>query len=210
MKKITLIGDSITEYNYRAAKNWAMWLEESCDYEIQNLGISGTGFYVTSPYIQRISKIDEDTDIIGVAISFNDLNHEITLPTGSYKDKSENTLCGCANIFFEELINKFPNTPIIVYSQGPWEKYRCGVKESDEYLENISKICSNYGLPFYPELYTKGSVLRPWIEENRKKYFTSDNYDLGDYGVVDNIHPNSLGHKVIYKYLKSLFEINIS
>ena len=70
--------------------------------------------------------------------------------------------------FFEELINKFPNTPIIIYSQGPWEKYRCGVKESDEYLENISKICSNYGLPFYPELYIKDSVLRPWIEENRK------------------------------------------
>ncbi|MFM1514585.1 SGNH/GDSL hydrolase family protein [Helcococcus ovis] len=208
MKKLTLIGDSITEYNYRAAKNWAMWLEENTDYEIQNLGISGTGFYVTSPYINRISKIDKDVDIIGVAISFNDLNHEITLPSGTADDEGKNTLCGWAIKFFDELIYNFPNTPIIVYSQGPWQKYRLGVKESDQYLRSISKICEDRGLPFYTDLYFKGSVLRPWIEENRKKYFTSDNYELGDYGVVDNIHPNSLGHKVIYKYLKHLFEIN--
>lgn len=207
MKKISLIGDSITEHTWRAKVNWTMYLKE--DYEVQNLGISGTGFYRNDPYINRIEKIEKDTDLIGIAVSFNDLNNEDGIETGNINKLSEETLLRYANEFIEKLLLEFPCTPIIAYIQNPWNDYRLGIEKSDIFVEQLEKLFSMKGVPFYTDLYYKGSALRPWIKENCEKYFVSDNPEMGEVGVVDNVHPNSEGHKLIYKYIKNKIDENI-
>lgn len=208
MAKITFIGDSVTEYNFRAKYNYAKYFEQD-GYEVQNLGISKTGFYRVDPYKNRIEKIDDDTDIIAVAITFNDLNEDVDIEIGDFDELDENTVFGYIDEFFTTLIEKYPTKPIIAYIQNPWATFRYGNDLSDEYIGSVMEYLAQKGIPFYTDMYFLGSVLRPWNEENAKKYFVSDNDEIGDVGTLNDIHPNSLGHKVIYKYLKKVIEENL-
>lgn len=203
--KITAIGDSITEYNYRAEKNWVMYLDELNDYKIQNLGISGTGFAKKDPYINRVILIDKDTETIGVAVSFNDLNTE--LPIGEIDDYDQETLMAYINRFIEKIKSLHSNKRIIFYVQNVWSMYRPGKKRSDEYISKLEIICKTKNIDFFTDMYYKNEELKPWKEEHRKLYFTSDNEDLGDTGVVDDVHPNSKGHKIKAKNLRKFFGI---
>lgn len=205
-KKVTVIGDSITEYNFRAKTNWSMWLAQWTGADVQNLGVSGTGFAASSPYIDRISSIQATPDIIGVAMSFNDMID--SLPVGTSSDTGTSSLAGYANDFFDALITAYPTTPIICYCQGPWQAYHPGVSKSDDWASVLKSICALKGIPFYDDLYF-GCVLRPWISANRTAYYTSDNDDIGNTGVVDNTHPNSHGHKAIARYLYPRFAQNL-
>ena len=205
-KKITAVGDSITEYNFRAGTNWVMYLENWSGCTIQNLGVSGSGFANGSKYIDRLSSIQADADLIGVALSWNDMSAGI--PIGSATDTGTGSVCGYVNDYFDALITAFPITPIIAYCQGPWEIYRHGRPTSDDYIAKFKEICNNHGIPFYEGLY-EGCVLRPWNADNREEYYKSDNPDLGNVGVVDNVHPNSKGHLAIARYLNEKFRFNI-
>lgn len=203
---ITVIGDSITEYNFRAGKNWVMYLEERFDQKIQNLGISGTGFVKTSPYLNRLEQVNPDADIIGVAMSFNDLHADY--PIGNYQaaaQGSEASITRNAYEFFERLVEKFPHTQIIAYVQNPWENYRLGNEQSDALVKNVAAVCEHFAVPFYTDLYYQESELKPWIKEVQEDLFTSDNEALGNTDIVDNVHPNSKGHKIIADYLADKF-----
>lgn len=204
--KMTAVGDSITEYNFRAKTNWVMYLEDWTGCTIQNLGISGSGFANGSKYINRLSSIDADADIIGVALSWNDMS--AGLPIGNVTDTGTASICGYVNDYFDALMAAFPITPIVAYCQGPWEIYRYGRPTSDEYIGKFKQICNNHGIPFYDGLY-EGCVLRPWLADNREEYYKSDNDDLGNTGVVDNVHPNSKGHVAIARYLYEKLQFNI-
>ena len=208
-KKITVIGDSITEHNYWATTNWSMWLSEMTGCEIQNLGISGSGFWYTSPYINRIPQINADTDIIGVAVSFNDLGQGKNI--GNSHDTGTDTICGYANDFFTALNNAFPTTPIICYSQGAWGDIRRGIdyQGGNTLIDEMEKICAKHGIPYYFDLYNKGSILKSWIQANKEMYYKCDDETSEKYGDTNTTHPNSLGHKVIANYLISKFEENV-
>lgn len=209
-KSVALIGDSITENNYRAKTNWATRLKEDCGFTLTNRGISGRGFSTQNGFINRISEIPANVDIIGVAGSFNDLQTGLASEVGTEADTGTSTICGYINAFFDALITAFPTTPIVCYIQNPWGYYKCGIERSDSYVGELSKICAKKGIPFYGDMYIKGSVLKPWIEANRQVYFTADNDEYPDQmGVVDNVHPNSKGHEAIAKFLKGVFESNV-
>lgn len=212
--KIACIGDSITEYNFRAGINWVMYIENWGNCTIQNLGESGKGFINSVSgvnYNNKIELIDPDTELIGVACSFNDLTTSMT--GGIQWDTTEGQETGAQliNNFFDALIGAFPTTPIVCYCEGPWENARPGIAVSDGYIACVKKCCIEHGIPFYDDLYY-GTVLRPWIQENRVAYFKSDNYK--DYptrvNIVDNVHPNSKGHLVIAKYIMDKFSLNIA
>lgn len=204
LAKITLIGDSITEYNYRAAQNWPIYISKRLGCDVQNLGISGTGFVKSNPYLYRINNIAMDTDLIGVACSFNDLNTDY--PIGEHHSLNENSICSMANFFFKTIKSKFPNVQIICYIQNIWYNCRPGFPESDKFVYEINEICNIHNIPFYRGMYTNDGLLRPWLLDNQKKFFTSDNYEFQDVGTVDNIHPNSEGHKVIADYLCNIIK----
>ena len=202
-KKITLIGDSITEKNGRADVNHGMWLERWTGCQIQNLGQGGTGFARTpgsTNYKLRISRVNADVDIIGVAASFNDLIYNVGTPTDTAAD---NTVCGYANAFFDELIAAFPTKRICCYSEGPWYNYHPGVTKSDDLMAALKTICEAHGVVWDDGLY-RGCALRPWMQANCEVYYKGESGQYAD--VVDNIHPNSAGQQVIARWLERLFE----
>lgn len=209
-KKITVIGDSITHHNYRAKTNWAMWIADWTDATIQNLGVSGSGFTRGDPtiYIDRIPSIDSDVDIIGIAISWNDIgsNHP---PIGDVTDTGTSTICGYINDFFDTLMEDFPTTPVIAYIQCPWVNRHPGIEDSDSYFEKVVELLKLKGIPFYYDLYY-GGTLKPWIEANSEYYFKMDDESSSHYPLpADGVHPNSEGHKVIARYLYPKFAENI-
>ena len=201
-KKITLIGDSITAQTGRARVTHGKWLSDWSGCVVQNLGISGTGFKRNTNYIyiNRINQINSDVDIIGVAASFNDMIFDLGTATDA---TSDDTVCGYANDFFDALITAFPTKRIVCYSEGPWESYRPGIAKSDEYMSLMKTICENKGIVWDDGLY-RGCALRPWLQANREVYYVGEYGDLE--GVVDNVHPNSAGQKVIARFLEKLFK----
>ena len=202
-KRITLVGDSITEKNGRANVNHGMWLERWTGCIIQNLGVGGTGFARTpgsTNYKTRISRVDASADIIGVAASFNDMTYTLGTPTDT---ASDNTICGYANEFFDTLIGLYPTKRIVCYSEGPWYNYHPGVTASDNYMSAMKTICENKGVVWDDGLY-RGCALRPWLQDNCEVYYKGESGSYTD--VVDNIHPNSAGQEIIARWLEKLFE----
>ena len=207
-KKITLIGDSITEHNYRALTNWPMWMTNWTNCEIQNLSVSGSGFIRTSPYINRIPSIQSTPDIIGIAMTWNDLSASVGLPIGTPTDTGTSSIAGYVNDFFDALITAYPSTPIIAYIQSPWGDYRPSITIADEYVSVMTELLARKGIPFYKDIYY-GSALKPWITANQNVYFKVDTPSSAHYGETDSTHPNSLGHKVIARYLYPEFVKNV-
>ena len=194
-KRITLIGDSITEKNFTAMKNWADYLTGWTGAVVQNLGASGTGFIAggSNPYSNRISRINTP-DIIGVALSFNDMSNTIA------------DLKAAAESFFDSLIAAYPSTPIICYVQSPWSAFHYGVENGDAWVDEMKEICNTRGIPFYDGLYM-GGTLKPWLAGNRAIYYMNDG--AGSTGAEDWVHPNSEGHKIIARYLYPKFVENL-
>ena len=199
-KTIALIGDSITEANNGTASTiWGQWLENWYGCAVQNLGAGGTGFANQNPYINRIGRIQEGTDLIGVAVSFNDMASG--LPLGTAKDTGRATLAGYTNEFFDALRAAFPDTPIVCYVQSPWVEFRPGNEKSDAWVALVEAICLSKGIPFCRDMYDRGR-LQPWEEENRIQYFTRDDTHQID---PSWIHPNSQGHWLIACCLRAPF-----
>lgn len=194
-KNITLIGDSITEKNGTASTNWALYMGDWCGANIQNLGASGTGFIAgnANPYHNRITRIS-NPDIIGVALSFNDMSNTIA------------DLTTAAETFFDDLITAYPTVPIVCYVQSPWSAYHPGVEKSDQWVAALRSICHVRGVPFYDDMYN-GSALKPWLAANRAVYYMNDGE--GSSGQEDWVHPNSEGHKIIARHLYQKFAENI-
>lgn len=210
-KKITVIGDSITEKNFRAKVNWVLWLSDWCGAKIQNLGVGGTGFYngasTNKNYYARLSSIQASPDIIGVALSWNDFA-DTSFPVGTATDTGTGSLAGYANDFFSALLSSYPTTPIICYCQSPWGEYHYGEERSESWFNVLSEICALKGIPFYGDMY-KGCTLKPWIAANKTLYYTPDDVPSGESYSADDVHPNSEGHKVIARYLYPKFAENL-
>lgn len=208
-KRITVIGDSITEKNYRAVTNWPLWIEDWTGAVVQNLGISGSGFIRTSPYKNRISQIDTP-DIIGVAMTWNDLLSGVNKEIGTADDviTEDDTIAAWVNEFFDLLITAYPTTPIIAYCQSPWAAFNPNVEISNQYISVMTELLAKKGIPYYKDLYY-GCVLRPWLDANKNVYYKVDTESSAHYGETDGIHPNSEGHKVIARYLYPRFAENI-
>lgn len=161
-----------------------------------NLAISGTGFSVgigsETKYYDRIARIPEDTQLIVVTGSFNDLNRGPSL--GTINDDTEATIAGCMNLFFTELIAEFPTVPMAIVITCPWSNYKPGVQSSDDYVAMLKSMSDKYGIPFY-SLYDKTN-LRPWNSACNELFYYKD----------DGVHPGTLGHRQIYALLKPFFE----
>lgn len=207
--KITVIGDSITEKNYRANTNWVD-LFTNMGAKMQNLGLSSSGFKsliqtTGNIYSTRISQINSDVELIGVSVSFNDYKYFDDLGT-IYDTLSDGTLYGYVNDFFDKLINAFPTVPIICYTTNPWATiYYGGTNtlsvQAKEYLQGISEICANRGIAFLSLFHN--TSLMPWIEANNNYYFDSDGTRS-----PDGIHPNSKGHQILFRHYLPFFMEN--
>ena len=210
-KKWCVIGDSITEVNFRAEKHYWKYINELTDIQVINKGISGTGYKQSNPFYNRIKADDFPTDcnIITIMGGINDiLGWDNELPIGEVTDNDNTTICGCVNLAINSLEEKYPSylplgiisplpadVDLTVFSNCRFPKQYPSITDCrlEEFTEKLRKICLLRGYPFLDLFHTSG--LRPWDLTCKNELFKPKE----GYGVADGLHPNSKGHEKIYR-----------
>lgn len=191
-KKWCAIGDSITE-GYLAPNNYVKLLTDNLGLETTNLGNSGSGFKrkedENKAYYQIVNNIPDDTEIVTIFASGNDLNDEDNFTVGDVDDTTTDTLCGCINTTLNNIYAKFPGIRIGIMSMMPWRYTQPGKNEKWlDYANKIKQICENNSISFL-NMYLE-SNLRPWNETFRTNYMT------------DGVHPNDAGTLLFVNRIK--------
>ena len=197
-KKWTAVGDSHTEINFRAKKNYVTYIQEYTGIKVVNLGKSGMGWKRRGGFYQRIWNIPPDSDVITIYGSFNDLDGGYEI--GTKTDTGLKTIGGCINKALDDLYARIPNANVGVITPCPWEQYtplaglvpNAGRPEDQSeraiaYCRLICDICEMRGIPCLDLFHCSG--LEPWKEEVRKTLYTRD----GGAGC----HPDENGHLLI-------------
>ena len=206
-KKWCVIGDSITEKNYRSTYNYHYYVANSVkDMAVYNYGISGSGFYNRSGVASTITQTD--IDILTVFFGTNDwanvASHNKLL--GTFLDTGTTTVSGCINTLLSALIAKFPTKIIAIFTPLPrltnWGS-NATANAQGYTLEQLSNLiiqyAKHYSLP-YLDLYHE-SNLPVWNNDANVYYFTAPSLST-----PDGLHPNDAGHKVIAGKVKAFLE----
>ena len=205
LKNLTgvFIGDSITEVNFRTSKNYHQFIAERTGLNVINLGVSGTG------YVDRINAVDsitEQPDFISVFLGTNDYSGVTgSKLLGDVTDTDAPTVASHIYALLNNLINKFPNTPVLTITplprieSNPYDENkgenRYSLYELSKVIKGVSK---RLGVPCL-DLY-HCSHLRPWIDEVNQHFFSYQE------GQADGLHPNYRGHEYISYPIQSFLE----
>lgn len=206
-KKWCVIGDSITEVNFRTNYNYHYYVAKSVEnMTVYNYGISGSGFYNRSGVASTITQTD--IDILTVFFGTNDwANVESNnKQLGTFLDTGTTTVSGCINTLLSDLIAKFPTKIIGVFTPLPrltnWGS-NAAANTQGYTLEQLSNLiiqyAKHYSLP-YLDLYHE-SNLPVWNSDANAYYFTAPSLSA-----PDGLHPNDAGHKVIAGKVKAFLE----
>lgn len=225
-KKWCVIGDSITEENFRTTKNYWAYIEDLTNVTIDNQGIGGTGYKQYLPFYDRINAntFPEDCDVITMFGGVNDIvGWDNEYPIGNFDDSTNATICGCVNLAIDALEAKYTVfCPLGIISPLP-----CKVDTSYEafstarfpdqyplltscrmetFVTELKKLCAYRGYPFLDIYHDSG--LRPWNAKVKRELFAPP----AGYGYKngDGLHPNAEGHKLFYKkileFIKTIIE----
>lgn len=197
------IGDSITEVNFRTSKNYHQFIAERTGLNVVNLGMSGTG------YVDRLNAVDsitEQPDFISVFLGTNDYSGVTgSKLLGNATDTDAPTVASHIYTLLNNLMNKFPNTPIVTITplprieSNPYDENKgkngYSLYELSEMIKGVSK---RLGVPCF-DLY-HNSHLRPWIDEVNQHFFSYQE------GQADGLHPNVHGHEYVSYPIQSFLE----
>lgn len=197
------IGDSITEVNFRTSKNYHQFIAERTGLSVVNLGISGTG------YVDRLNAVDsiaEQPDFISVFLGTNDYSGVTgSKPLGNVTDTDASTVASHIYTLLTNLMNKFPNTPIVTITPLPRiESNPMNENQGEngyklvELVEIIKSISKRLAIPCL-DLY-HNSHLRVWYDEVNQHFFSYQE------GQADGLHPNVHGHEYISYPIQSFLE----
>lgn len=191
-KRWLTIGDSITEKNFRATKNYHDYIKEWLGCEVINVAASGTGyiheFQGVKGWLDRLPTFpsESEVDFITVMGALNDRHH----PVGEFGSTDTTELYGALKAFYDGMIEKYPNTPIGVITSTPRD-YSWGKNgEFTPHVNAVIDMAEHYSLPLL-DLY-RCSGLRPWNPINNKEYFSCSSSPTGD-----GVHPNDKGQLVM-------------
>lgn len=201
--KWCVMGDSLTEHNIRALKNYHDYIAEKTGITVINLGLSGSGYMKRQDeekaFYQLVDSIPEDVDCITIFGSGNDIGLDEGYCDGP---ENTNTICGCVHLTITKIRERFPLVPLGIVSPTPWDSYNPRVDRYNlmaSYTDSLEGVCELRGIPFL-DLY-RCSGLLPWDESFREVAYTRDPDGVG-------CHPDENGHKMIaprfYAFLKSL------
>jgi hypothetical protein len=201
------VGDSITEKNSRATKNYIDYIAEKTGIDGINMGHSGTGykrrFEDEKAFYQRIGNLPNnsnvsDCDVVTIFGSFNDAYYffkrnddgvvirEGGKPVldmdliGTAYDTGTDTLGGCINTTIDYIREKMPKAKLGIITSVPMRSHNKIDKTTGdaEYNSLLKEICKIRNIPFY-DLYTE-SLLRPWEKSFRDQYYTRDTIKVKD------------------------------
>ena len=199
--KWCVVGDSLTERNYRTSCNYYDYIKALIGSQYyQNIGVSGSGYAKYPAWKTAISGIsDTDYDIITLFGSGNDVSSN--LPLGTYTDTGEGTVAGYINDAITALISKKPTAIMGIITPPPWAQYCDGNLDGSmkNYVDLLIAIANYRGIPVL-DLY-RNSGLKPWLSTFRATYYTHDS---------DGVHPSEFGHidfivPQIYEFIKSIY-----
>ncbi len=194
--KITIIGDSLScdPDHIKATTKYCDLLEAHDNCIIQSMAVDGHGYKRdddnVASFWKQAQKIENDTDLVLVFGSFNDMKHISQL--GEITDTGTDTICGCINTTIQNIYNIKESIKIGIMTPTPWNVFKPGQENSEKYVKAIIDICNLNGIP-YLDLFHK-SQLRPYDLTFNSIYF----------GNADGTHPNNNGHKdYIYPMVKN-------
>ena len=188
-KKWATIGDSHTEHNIRATKNYHDYVAEKTGITVVNLGSSGSGYKRrwedNKAFYQLLDGIPIDTDMVTFYGSGNDLATDL----GAVTDTGTDTLCGCINTTIDRYNELFPGKPLGIVTPCPWEGNNPSNPNNKMalYSDAIVEICRRRSIPCL-DLY-HCSNLRPWEAAFRGLFYTRDN--------GGGCHPDENGHAIL-------------
>ena len=221
-KKWCVIGDSITEDNFRANKHYWSYINEKTGISVINKGISGTGYKESNPFYNRINASDFpiDCNIITIMGGINDIvGWGDSLTIGNPTDINDDTICGCVNLAIDALERKYPvyltlgiisplpakvNTEIEAFSNALYPNQYPLLTDCrmEEFVTKLKTICDMRGYPFLDLYHDSG--LRPWDSVVSNNLFIP--LPVGSNGPADGLHPNEYGHEKIYTKIMSFME----
>lgn len=223
-KNLFFIGDSITEKNFRANKNYIDYIKDKVGNSLTtvNLGFSGTGFSdrwnnINKQIDDKAKELDMNNlnknpgeNIISVFLGVNDFyGYSGKDPLGGVENLEKNTISAYIYALFSNLTNKFYNNRILIITPLPSYKSNKMNNAKNEYgysleelVNNIKELAYKFSLPVL-DLFNE-SNLRPWNEHNKVFYFSYD----GSYQNADGLHPNDNGHALISNKIQKFYEEN--
>lgn len=209
-KSWVVIGDSITEHNFRSNLNYHDYIKEEVGgMTVYNYGVSGSGFWNRANTIA--GSITQTPDFVTLFWGANDL---IRAPKnlGNRDSTGTDSLGGLMNIALSALINKFYNKKFAVFTLLPRDIYNnvtnavavdeSGVSQgytATQVADLIIAICEKYSIPVL-DLYRE-SNLYPWITAANQYYFTAPSNTE-----PDGLHPNDNGHKLMAHKIREFME----
>lgn len=199
------VGDSLTEKNITAKENYTDFVSRDLGLSCVNFGLGGSGYmrkYETNEaFYQRVNNLPLDLGVITIFGSGNDL--ALYSKLGDVNDAGTDTICGCINKTIDNLLVRFPTTPIGIIAPTPWAGNTPNISNSkmESYVLKLEQICKKRGIPFL-DLYHH-SNLHP--DNDACLNLTFYNKSAVD-GNGDGVHPNDLGHKIITPIIRGFIK----
>ena len=202
------LGDSLTEKNFRASKNYLDYIKEELGITVVNLGHSSAGYMHSNSdeqnfrtEITEIGGYNYDTDIITVMGSINDFQH-IASDLGQLGDTTTDTIYGCMYTFCNNLFTSYIGARIGIICPPATGTYHTNYSNFQAYNTALKETAKLFAIPVL-DLSEKCN-LKPWIEDFRNTFFKADG--TGNTGQVDQTHPNSKGHWLIHNAIKEFIK----
>lgn len=200
------LGDSLTEFNFRALKNYVSYITEELNITTVNLGHSGSGYMHENSNIKFVNEISNITnynylsDVITVMGSINDFQHLNTL--GQIGDTTTDTLYGCMYNFFDTLFTTYVGARVGIILPPPTDVYHSNYQAYVTYNKALKDTAQLFSIPVLD--LSEKSNLKPWIPAFKAEFFTADG--AGNNGQSDTVHPNSKGHWLMHNEIKSFLK----
>ena len=208
-KRWLVIGDSLSDYTFRPASGYKNYVEQLADKHsmtVYNYGQSGSGFYGRYNSLNQITQPETEVDFITVFLGTNDWGNigNNNKPLGVFGDATASTISGCINLFIQDLNNRFPNTPVFVFTPLPrfdaWGENSVNNSQGyklNELVEIIKRYAHHYSLP----------VLDLYNESNFKCQTTAqkDTWTVGG----DGVHPTHLAHERLLPIIEGFLTKNL-
>lgn len=204
--KWVAIGDSLTDYNTLVHNschmpNYVNFVSECLNLTTLNLGRSGTGYLTSGIYntfADRIDEITEDTNLVTIFGSFNDL-WESDYSLGTLNDTIDTrSVYGAIKKCIEKIYAINTDIRILLITPTPWVNANDGHNNCEknqltrDYVDAILNVGKWYGIPVL-NLFDE-SGLHPWDVEYASKWFLNG----------DGCHPTSEIHSQIITPMLSL------